>query len=106
MEIKTIILQISIKNKKGKNMNKIINGKKYDTATATRIYGQNDADSKLTRWTTLYRKKNGKFFIVNYTRWEREHDTLEAVGEKYAREWLAENADADTYEEVFGEVEE
>lgn len=87
-------------------MKQVINGKMYNTETATRIYGQKDTNPNLTRWETLYRKRTGEFFIVNWTRWEREKDVIEPATEATAREWLAANADGDIYEEIFGAVEE
>lgn len=41
-------------------MNKIINGRKYDTATAKEIY---ESSFQRVKGMTLYQKKTGEFFL-------------------------------------------
>ena len=101
-------------------MKKIINGKKYDTETATKlaswdngIYG-NDFRSCSEE---LYKKKTGEFFLFgeggpmstysktrgNTTSGSSEIIPLTSIE---AAEWFEEKGDADDYESVFGDVEE
>ena len=102
-------------------MKKIINGKKYDTETATVVAewsnGRNYGD--LYRcYETLYRKQTGEFFLYGeggafseYSRrtgsneWSSGSEII-PLSEGDASEWLAEHADGDKYEEIFGAVEE
>lgn len=105
---------------KGIIMKKIIDGKKYDTETATLIgtmeNGYNCGDFHYTN-EELYQKKNGEFFLFG------EGGALSIYGEKYgngrcgsrqiipyfieeAQKWVAEHCGANDYEKFFGEVEE
>ena len=86
-------------------MKKIINGRKYDTKTATEVccgrYG-NFGCKKVT----LYQKKNGEFFehhTLNEFGW---HEWIEPVDEKEAKRFAEEQMEGDEYEKFFGEVEE
>lgn len=103
-------------------MKKIINGKKYDTETATEIKYYTNGWSCSRSFErvdeTLYRKKTGEFFLLGeggpLTKYARRTSSSEWCGdsriipltEAEAREWLAEHANGDKYEEVFGEVAE
>lgn len=102
-------------------MKKIINGKRYDTETATVVgswdngcYG-NDFNSCSE---TLYLKKTGEHFLHGEGGPLSRYATVSADGNnrgwgesiilmsrEEAREWAEERLDADTYEEWF-EVEE
>ena len=101
-------------------MKKIINGKSYDTDTARELaeywngYGRSDF-----RWTieTLYIKKTGEYFLFGQggpmTKYSESSGGLVTNGKeifpltlKEAKEWAEENIDGDTYEKIFGEVEE
>lgn len=101
-------------------MKKIINGKKYDTATATCLASYSNGLSRwdfhhISEW--LYRKRTGEFFLCGYggpmTEYRRTIGSNEwCGGEKFtplteaeARKWVEEKAN-DRYEEIFGEVEE
>ena len=101
-------------------MKKIINGKKYDTDTATMLgswgYGhQGDFEHVHEE---LYRKKTGELFIYGYggprSKYSQEvsHNSVSGgeditpVSEEEAKEWVEKHCDADTYEEIFGPVEE
>lgn len=101
-------------------MKKIINGKKYDTETATEVgsywnYRGNTDFSHV--YEVLYRKKTGEFFLYGEggpnTRYRQCYGSGYGSGEKIipytreeAMEWAEENLDAEEYEEIFGEVEE
>ena len=102
-------------------MRKIINGRKYDTETAQCI---DYCDSGYTRRDfkyyeeTLYRKKTGEFFLCGeggglskyaeyvpncgYTYGEN----IIPLSEEEAMEWMERNSSVETYEEIWGEVEE
>ena len=101
-------------------MKKIINGKRYDTDTATLIgsagYGY---PGDFNYWTEdLYRKKTGEFFLYGeggpMSRYSRRTGQNEISGGaeirplslKEAQEWAEEHLDADEYEQVFGKIEE
>lgn len=101
-------------------MRKIINGKMYNTETATQIvewnngrYGDFDFCSQ-----TLYRKRTGEYFLYGeggpssiyaspagnngYT----SGKAIVPITEKTARKWMEERADVDEYIAEFGEPEE
>ena len=101
-------------------MKKIINGKKYDTETAKEVacntwgyYGDLNFVAE-----TLYKKKTGEYFLYA----EGGANTIYAtqcgcnswgsgwritpLTENTAKKWGEENMDGDTYENVFGAVEE
>ncbi len=101
-------------------MKKIINGKKYDTETATKI-GYTDSChhyNDFHYWEeALYQKKTGEFFLYGeggpaskYA--ERCPDGLCGskqiipFTEKEAQEWAEKYLDVDKYESIFGPVEE
>lgn len=101
-------------------MKKIIDGKVYNTDTATKIgewsYGQYGNINYVEE--VLYKTKKGAFFISyeggantdygvdtgNFNRSEGRGIFL--LSEKEAKNWCMEHIDADDYVEVFGEVEE
>lgn len=101
-------------------MKKIINGKKYDTATAKEVgsyqkgYGR---DLSYYR-EDLYRKKTGEFFLCGEggpaskyaescgnNSWSGGCQIIPLTYEA-ARTWAEEHLDADEYEAIFGEVSE
>jgi hypothetical protein len=101
-------------------MKKIINGKKYDTETATLIgdwwnrLGSNDFGYCVER---LYKKKTGEFFLngeggantkyaTKYGNMYGSGETIEPLTVDEAKAWAERHLDADTYESVFGECEE
>lgn len=82
-------------------MNKIINGRKYDTNTAKKICETTGFDNKTI---TLYQKKNGEFFFCH---WHTVNEYfIDPTTEEEAKDWVAYNTDADFYESIFGPVEE
>ena len=101
-------------------MKKIINGKKYDTETATKVacwdngYYSSDFDFEAA---TLYRKKTGEYFIhgeggarsqyaTHYGSSWGYGETIRPLTIDEAKEWSERHMDGDSYEEEFGEVEE
>lgn len=84
-------------------MNKVIKGKRYDTSTAEAIY---EIEVGTGRREELYQKRTGEFFLAHWTQWERENSWIEPLHIEEAKEWVEENCDGDTYEELFGEVGE
>ena len=101
-------------------MKKIINGKKYDTETATELGSRWNGLGKrdfghVTE--TLYKKKTGEYFLhgeggplTTYSEscgggWSGGEKII-PYSERMAREWAEEYLDADEYESIFGEVEE
>lgn len=102
-------------------MKKIIDGKKYDTETATRVgfysnYGSwRDFDHFEE---TLYRKKTGEHFLFGEggpaTKYSESCGDNSFSGgcriipltEEKAKAWAEKNLSVDEYEEIFGAVEE
>jgi len=72
------------------NFERIIDGKRYSTTTATLIaddvYWDGHNMERAGRNTFLYRTPNGAWFVVTLTQWQGERDTLEPVSEDRARE--------------------
>lgn len=101
-------------------MKKIIDGKKYDTETATLIgtyeYG-NYGDFHFCR-EELYRKRTKEFFLFGeggaLSKYSKSlgngaygwGETITPYSDNSAREWVENYCDVETYEELFGEVEE
>lgn len=101
-------------------MKKIINGKKYDTTTATLVaewsngYGSGDFHHCSEE---LYQKRTGEFFLFGeggpLSKYAETSDGNNCYGERIslmdeneAKYWVMENCSADTYIELFGDVEE
>lgn len=100
-------------------MKKIINGRKYDTTTATEIGSWDNGRYRDFRYCaeTLYRKRTGEFFIhgeggplsdyCSYTGTMRgDGENIVPLTESDAREWVERHLTADEYEAIFGETEE
>lgn len=102
-------------------MKKIINGRKYDTETATEIHtwGENAQHDFSHIEEKLYRKRTGEYFLLGYggpmTRYaERERygsgytfgETIIPMTFDEASEWAEAHMNADEYEAEFGEVPE
>ncbi len=101
-------------------MKKIINGRRYDTETATEVgHDWNGRCTDFYHWReTLYQKKTGEFFLLG------EGGPLSKYGEacgsntlsdgckiiplsyQEATAWAEEHLTGDEYEAIFGEVEE
>ena len=102
-------------------MNKIINGKRYDTATATKVASASSGGSwgDFNHWEeTLYRKRTGEYFLhgeggpmTRYAKstgqnsWSGGEDLIPLSYES-ARAWAEEHLDGDAYEAIFGAVAE
>ena len=102
-------------------MKKIVNYKMYNTDTATEVAsycnGYSCGDFRHLE-ETLYRKKTGEFFLDGsggamtiYSKscgnnsWSGGQRIV-PLTEGEAKEWVMEHCDADTYINLFGEVEE
>lgn len=93
------------------NFEKIVNRRRYSTATATLIAGDDYWDGhnfeRSGRNCFLYRTPKGAYFTVTLTRWEGEQNRLEPVSEGEAIE-LYEGALSEhevAYEVAFPDVE-
>ena len=101
-------------------MKKIINGRKYDTDTASMVGEWSDGYPSDFRYEaeTLYRKRNGEYFILGEgnamsryaescgdNSWSSGWRIIPLSYER-ARQWAEEHLDADDYELAFGEVSE
>lgn len=102
-------------------MNKVIKGKRYDTETATEILTY-DSEYSVTDFNyfseTLYQKRTGEYFLYgeggpmsNYAVSCGQNEWC--GGEKIipysiaqAKAWVEKHFDADTYEKIFGNIEE
>lgn len=102
-------------------MKKIINGKRYDTETATQVgYWENMADIRNFGYVceTLYRKRGGEHFLHGEggasTKYAKSYGLNEwGFGERImpmtheeARQWAEEHLECDEYEAEFGEAPE
>ena len=101
-------------------MNKIINGKRYDTDRAKELaYAYNTLDRRDFTWyqETLFRKRTGEFFLYGeggpMTRYASRCGNAWGYGEMItplsldeAKKWAEEHLDADEWEELFGSPEE
>lgn len=102
-------------------MKKIINGKKYDTETATKKASAyaSCSMSDFGYWEEeLYQKRTGEFFLyghggpaskysvtVGQNEWSGG-EKLIPLSMEAAQKWAEKHLDGDEYEEIFGEVEE
>ena len=95
-------------------MQKIINGKKYDTKTAMACgtYVEPILLTNCERFITLYRKTNGGYFLHEY--WCEMHFIFEVrrdvsikpLTEDEAKKWAERYLSVGQYESLFGEVPE
>jgi len=71
-------------------MNKVVNGKRYNTETAELLAGNDYWDGhnfeRSGRNSFLYRTKKGNYFAVHLTCWQGEIDTLEPLSISEAQE--------------------
>lgn len=83
-------------------MNKIINGKKYDTSTAEYICSDGTLNQNgCTRCTALYKKKTGEYFFYHRTMWQGEDNSIKPLSEIPMR-FCERNMSADELEEHLG----
>mgnify|MGYP004650986583 CR=1 FL=1 len=100
-------------------MKKIINGKKYDTATAEKLgFFDNNELGFSSVEETLYRKRTGEFFLLGEGGPMSKYAVSTGGGNwaggtaiiplswESARAWAEEHLDAAAYEAIFGEVTE
>ena len=102
-------------------MNKIINGKRYDTGTAKKVaeaYAAVPANDFGWWHEELFLKRTGEYFLrgeggpmsryartVGHNEWAGGEKIIPLSYDK-AREWAEQNLDTDEYEAEFGEVTE
>ena len=95
---------------KPQHMTRIVNRKRYDTATATLLAGNDAWDGhnfeRSGRNTFLYKTPKGAYFEVNLTCWQGESDTLLPVTLEEAIELFEEHLSENrvTYAEAFPSV--
>lgn len=100
-------------------MNRIINGKKYDTETAIEVASDSAYSSGDFYWyeESLYKKKTGEFFLAGkggplskYAIHNKDGyfsgSKITPLSEEEARAWGEENMSVSYFEEIFGEVAE
>ena len=95
-------------------MQKIINGKKYDTKTAMACgtYVEPILFTNCETFITLYRKTNGEYFLHEYWREMifivevRRDVRIEPLTEEKAKKWAERHLSVRVYEEIFGAVPE
>ena len=95
---------------KPEHMTRIVNRKRYDTATATLLAGNDFWDGnnfeRSGRNTFLYKTPKGAYFEVNLTQWQGEQDTLLPITKEEAID-LFENHLSEqrvSYKEAFPDV--
>ena len=101
-------------------MKKIINGRRYDTTTATQVGGAGYSHpGDFNFWVEyLYRKKTGEFFIhgiggamskyahrTGLNEWSGGEEIIPLSPEE-ARKWAEKHLEVEEFEQLFGEVEE
>jgi len=68
---------------KPEHMTRVVNRKRYDTATATLIAGDDYWDGhnfeRSGRNTFLYKTPKGAYFTTTFSQWQGEQDTLATV---------------------------
>ena len=101
-------------------MKKIINGKMYNTETATEInFNQYSNRTDFSFWCeTLYQKKTGEYFLHGEGGAQSKYgrkcgqnewcggETIIPMTESEAKQWAEDNLTADEYIAAFGEPEE
>lgn len=89
---------------------RIIDGKTYNTETATQIAGWGGGDEPYETGNYLYQTRFGAFFSYKYLDGasEDDYETIEPLTPEQAREWLEKNQsfDPDLIEKLFGEMPE
>lgn len=95
-------------------MQKIINGKKYDTQTAVACgtYVEPILFTECKAFITLYQKANGEYFLYEYWREMifivevRRDARIKPLTEEEARKWAEKHLSVYEYENAFGQVSE
>lgn len=101
-------------------MNKMINGKRYNTDASDLIGTYTCGESHSPEWFTehLYLKRTGEFFLlgeggdkskyarqISYSHWSGDARILPYTREQ-AKEWCEKHLDPDTIDRVFGSIKE
>ena len=101
-------------------MNKVINGKRYDTETATQMAEWDNGQYRSFGFIkeTLYRKRTGEYFIygeggpqtryaelVDNNLWS-DGSAIRPVSLEKAQKWAEDHLTANEYEEIFGKIDE
>ena len=92
-------------------MKKVIDGKVYNTKTATMIADDHFSDGSnrlgVGRGNSLYVTPKGNFFSFYETCWQGENDSIDLQSIDEAKEIFEDlNGDPDIYEKYFGKTEE
>ena len=90
-------------------MNKVINGKLYNTETAQLLIEVEDDQTILggsCLYTTLYRKRTGEYFLCSFDDWSETQKIQPLPTLAEAMAWAEEHLDGDQYQEIFGDTEE
>ena len=89
---------------------RIIDGKTYNTETATQIGGWTSNEEWWSHGDYLYQTRHGAFFRYNFLDGQNEddHDTITPLTPDDARQWLEKNMswDPNLIEKLFGEMPE
>jgi hypothetical protein len=89
---------------------RIIDGKTYNTETATQIAGSSDDDRSYESGKYLYQTRFGAFFAYSYLDGTGEHDyeKIEPLTPEEARAWLEKHHSygPDLIEKLFGQMPE
>ena len=102
-------------------MKQIISGKMYNTETAQEIGCDSNGTSRDDLWfveETLYRKKNGEFFLDGHggplSRYSKSNGSFSRCGAREliplsveeAKAWVERHCQTEVYVDIFGEVAE
>jgi len=79
---------------------KVINGKKYNTQTATLIASRLSTG----RGSHLFRTDKGAYFVAHSTIWQDERDGIEVLSEAEAAELYETYEEEVSYEQAFPSV--
>jgi predicted transcriptional regulator len=89
---------------------RIIDGKTYNTETATQIAGSEGGDGPYARGRYLYQTRFGAFFLYSYREGggEDDYENIEPFTPEEARGWLEKNESyrVDVIESLFGQMPE
>jgi len=89
---------------------RIIDGKTYNTETATQLAGREDFGDPYEGGAFLYQTRFGAFFLFSYLEGaaEDDYEKIQPFTPEQARAWLEENVsyDVDLIERIFGEMPE
>jgi HicB family len=89
---------------------RIIDGKTYNTETATQIHGRSEEEGSFEKGDYLFQTRFGAFFLFHYFEFhgQGDHETIVPYTPDEARQWLEENAsdEPEVIERLFGEMPE